>query len=119
MKKIFLDYETPEVEILEVNVEKGFANSSVVDGGGGDEPLFAVRQGRDEAQIGLQQRHYLIHIQAEVGDRIPIGQMVTADVVVPALQLVDHQFLVVRHIDTSAFSCMNYTKRRKNKQYAK
>lgn len=36
MKKIFLDYETPEVEILEVNVEKGFANSSVVDGGGGD-----------------------------------------------------------------------------------
>lgn len=35
MKKQFLNYETPEVEIVEINVEKGYGDS-VVDGGGGD-----------------------------------------------------------------------------------
>lgn len=31
MKKQILSYETPEVEIVEVYVEKGFANSPVVE----------------------------------------------------------------------------------------
>ena len=34
MKKIFLNYETPEVEIVEVNIEKGIAASQ-----GGDADL--------------------------------------------------------------------------------
>jgi hypothetical protein len=36
MKKIFLNYETPEVEIVEVNIEKGFAASSETDAEKGD-----------------------------------------------------------------------------------
>lgn len=36
MKRQILNYETPEVEIVEINVEKGYNDSSTgVDGGGG------------------------------------------------------------------------------------
>lgn len=36
MKKIFLNYETPEVEIVEVNIEKGFAGSPETDADTGE-----------------------------------------------------------------------------------
>ncbi len=37
MKKQIKNYETPEVEIVEINVEKGFSNSSSELGGAGNE----------------------------------------------------------------------------------
>jgi hypothetical protein len=33
MEKMIYDYEKPEIEIIEISVEKGFGNSPVVDPG--------------------------------------------------------------------------------------
>lgn len=35
MEKIIYNYEQPEIEIVEIQVEKGFENSPNADGGGG------------------------------------------------------------------------------------
>ena len=67
----------------------------VVDGGGGDKALLAAGDGRDEAEILHQQHHHLIHVEPQIRDGIPVRQMVIGDETVPALQLVNNEFLIV------------------------
>lgn len=49
----------------------------------------------DEAEILHQQHHHLIHVESQIGDGIPVRQMVIGDEPVPALQLMNDEFLIV------------------------
>ena len=63
--------------------------------------LLGPRRRGDEAEILLQQHDDLIHIQAEIGDGVPLRQMVIGDELVPAQQLMGHKTFVVLHNDAS------------------
>ena len=68
----------------------------VVDGGGGDGFVLLVLHG-DEVQVLTQQGDDLIHVEADVGQLLPGGELVIVQVILPPLELVGHQFLVVAH----------------------
>lgn len=51
----------------------------VVDGGGGDKAFLPAGYGRDEVQILGQQHHHLVHIQPQIGDGVPLRQVVVGD----------------------------------------
>ena len=59
--------------------------------------LLRPHRRRDKGEILLQQDDDLIHVQAEIGDGLPVGEVVVGDELVPAPQLVRHQILVVLH----------------------
>ena len=63
--------------------------------------LLGPRRRGDEAEILLQQHDDLIHIQAEIGDGVPLRQMVIGDELVPAQQLMGYKTFVVLHKDAS------------------
>ena len=63
--------------------------------------LLGPRRRGDEAEILLQQHDDLIHIQAEIGDGVPLRQMVIGDELVPAQQLMGYKTFVVLHNDAS------------------
>lgn len=69
----------------------------VVDGGGGDKAFLAAGHGRDEVQILGQQHHHLVHIQPQIGDGVPLRQVVVGDEPVPPVQLVGDQLFVILH----------------------
>ena len=68
----------------------------VVDGGGGDRLVLLVLHG-DEIQVLTQQGDNLIHIETDVGQLLPSGELVIVQVILPSAKLMGHQFLVVAH----------------------
>ena len=68
----------------------------VVDGGGGDRLVLGVFDG-DEVQVLAQQGDDLVHVQADVRQLLPGGQLVVVQVVLPPDELVGNQLLVIRH----------------------
>ena len=68
----------------------------VVDGRGGHGLVLRVLHG-DEVQVLAQQGDDLIHVQADVRQLFPGGQLVVVQVMLPPDELVGDQLLVVAH----------------------
>ena len=67
----------------------------VVNGRSRDKFVFLVAG--DEVQILLQQVDDLIHIQSEIRDGIPLRQMIVCNKLIPPLQFMGNQCLVIAH----------------------
>lgn len=68
----------------------------VVDGRGGHGLVLGVLHG-DEIQVLAQQGDDLVHVQADVRQLLPGGQLVVVQIVLPPDELVGDQLLVVAH----------------------
>ena len=73
----------------------------VIDGGGRDDALLFLIHRRNEAEISLQQKHHLVHVQAKIRDGLPLGQVIVGYVLIPPLQLVGNEGFIVGHNATS------------------
>ena len=73
----------------------------VIDGRGRDDALLFLIHRRDEAEISLQQKHHLVHVQAKIRDGLPLGQVIVGYVLIPPLQLVGNEGFIVGHNATS------------------
>ena len=68
----------------------------VVDGGGGHRLVLGVLHG-DEIQVLTQQGDHLVHVQTNVRQLLPGGELVVVQIMLPPDELVGNQLFVIRH----------------------
>ena len=68
----------------------------VVDGGGGHRLVLGVLHG-DEIQVLAQQGDHLVHVQTNVRQLLPGGELVVVQIMLPPDELVGNQLFVIRH----------------------